>query len=338
MTVCSSEIPKFPHFENDERLRECDSVALAALENLGKQYRITRELHPDFVDCSTVVSQSHWVGAGIQTPFIAESQRKASNACVVGRDDLLPGDAIYAYASKELSPGGRHNHTVLFLGHDQDGAPWAIESREEHGARLITMDAVAFDGGIRRFCLNPLSIFPAGQWSDLVRAVPKLGRLGARLTSRYGSGTRHRGLDIYARGEPVLVSPLAGSIVEITRVSAGVLFAGIWCQDSSVYTLVGPMAPSDVVRIGRDVVQGEILGAGVEGSGPGGCNMIPGAGRGRVHWELWALPEFGVSPAPDLRCEWIPRLIASEERLIAQNPIYALKLGKIGSCLAPLPE
>jgi hypothetical protein len=328
-------VPRFPHLRQDD-LRECDSVAMAALEHLGKQYRITRELHPGLIDCSTVVSQSHWVGAGIQTPFIAESQRTAANSFAVDPKDLLPGDAIYAYPGRKFSPGGRHNHVVLFLGHDDNHVPWAIESREDHGAILITLDNVLFDGGIRRFCINPRRVFPTNSWTDLVRRVPKLGRLGARLTAKYGSCDRHRGLDIYNTYDDLMVaSPLTGSILDIVRVRDRGSFAGLWSPESRVYTVVGPVITGDAIRVGKDVEQGDILGEMASGPSPGGCNLIPGVVRAkRVHWELWAPPEFGLSPAQNLRCDWLPRSIAHESALIPHNPIYTLKLGKIGSCIA----
>jgi hypothetical protein len=329
---------RFPHLRQDD-LRECDSVAMAALEHLGQRYRITRELHPGLVDCSTVVSQAHWIGAGIQTPFIAESQRTAANSYVVEPADLLPGDAIYAYPGREFSPGGRHNHVVLFLGYDDNRAPWAIESREDHGAVLITLDNVSFDGGIRRFCINPHRVFPASSWAELVRRAPKLGRLGARLTAKYGSCDRHRGLDVYIQDDLMIASPLTGSVLDVMRVRDRGSFAGIWSPESRAYVVAGPMLASDTVRVGKDVEQGDILGKVAGGPGPGGCNVIPGLGDARrVHLELWAPPEFGLSPAPNLRCDWLPRSLAHEDTLIPHNPVYAIKLGKIGSCIAALPS
>jgi hypothetical protein len=324
---------RFPHLRQDG-LRECDAVAMASLEHLGHRYRITRELCPGLADCSTVVSQAHWVGAGMQIPFIAESQRNAVNSCTVDRNDLLPGDAIYAYLDKRLSPGGRHNHVVLFIGNDDNDNPWAIESREGNGVALISLDDVSFDGGIRRFCINPHRVFPVSVWTELVRRVPKLGRLGARLTAKYGSCDRHRGLDIYTESGHLIASPLTGSILDVMRVRDRGSFAGIWSPESRAYTIAGPMLASDAVRVGKDVEKGDLLGEVASGPGPGGCNVIPNYRRDkRVHWELWAPPEFGLSPAQNLRCEWLPQSIAHEGVLIPHNPIYALKLGKIGSCL-----
>ena len=330
------EIPVFPWLRQPE-LRECDSVAAAAMEHLGKSYRITRELSAGQVDCSTVISQSHWRGAAIQTPFVAESQRLASNAAVVAAEDLLPGDAVYAYPSRKHSPGGRHNHVVLFLGTDEDGTSWAIESREETGAVLITMDRVLFEGGIRRFCLNPLSVFPGGPWSELAARVPKLARLGARLTAAYGSSRRHRGTDVYVDEGCVATSALAGSIVDMVKTRYRSSFIGIWSPADRVYSVVGPVNAADGISPGRDVDRGGLLGEISSGAGPGGCNIIPAAAhKKRLHVELWAPAGFGTSPAPDLRCEWLPRVIASERDLIPHNPIYACKLGAVGS-VVPWP-
>lgn len=90
----------------DENERECDAVARAALEHLGKRYRITRELRNGLIDCSTVVSQAHWIGAAVRVPFIAESQRNAANATAVESiADVLPGDVLVAYPSVAASPG-----------------------------------------------------------------------------------------------------------------------------------------------------------------------------------------------------------------------------------------
>jgi hypothetical protein len=327
-------IPVFPRLRQPG-LRECDSVAMAAMEHLGKSYRITRELSPGLIDCSTVISQAHWTGAAIQTPFVAESQRLATNAAVVTVEDLLPGDAVYAYPSRRHSPGGRHNHVVLYLGEDEDGTIWAIESREETGAVLITLDRVLFGGGIRRFCLNPLSVFPAGAWSELAARVPKLARLGARLTAAYGTCRRHRGTDVYVADDCVVVSPLAGSIVDVMKIRYHCSFIGIWSSADRIYSVVGPVTTAAGISPGRDVDRGATLGGISSGAGPGGCNIIPAvADKKRVHFELWAPADFGTSPAPDLRCDWLPRAIARERDLIPHNLIYAVKLGAVGSVVS----
>jgi hypothetical protein len=324
---------RFPHLEPSE-LRECDAVAYAAFEHMGKGYRITRELWPDVIDCSSLVSQSHWTGAGIQTPFIAETQRFASNARVIEPAELLPGDAIYAYRSKSEAPGGRHNHVALFLGTDQMGKPWAIESREETGVTLSELNKIRFDGGIRRFCIEPLRVFPQGTWSQLARRVPKLGRLGARLTASYAGGPRrHHGTDVYVDEDCYVTSPLGGTIVATfkTHSSSGT-FIGV--SSSRVCSLVGPVSTVSEFRIGQDLDEGEVLGTPSWGAGPGGCNTIPNPpGTVRLHWELWAEEGEDSSPARDLRCGWLPDGFKNRLSLSAQNPIYSLKQGSIGSCV-----
>jgi hypothetical protein len=319
--------------------RECDAVARCALEHVGKSYRITRELWPGLIDCSTLVSQSHWVGAAIQTPFIAETQRRASNAMIVEPADLLPGDAIYSYPSKDEAPGGRHNHVALFLGNDQEERPWAIESREETGVALIRLQDVKFGGGIRRFCIEPLRRFPPGMWSRLVPRVPKLGRLGARLTASYLGARRHSGIDLYVEADWLVVSPLSGTIMTVFKTSPfSGSFIGIWSSRHGACTLLGPVDISAGLRVGQEVQAGRVLGSPVHGPGPGGCNTIPSPpGAVRLHWELWAQVGFGVSPASDLTCAWLPRRFDHGTALVAQNAMYALKRGDVATCVAAIP-
>jgi hypothetical protein len=329
------EVPRFPHLEVPD-LRECDSVARCALEHVGKSYRITRELWPGLIDCSTLVSQSHWSGAAIQTPFIAETQRRASNARAVERADLLPGDAIYSYSSAAEAPGGRHNHVALFLGRDESGTSWTIESREETGVVFTRLHEVKFGGGIRRFCLAPLRVFPNGPWSRLAPRVPKLGRLGARLTASYLSLRRHSGIDIYVDADWPVLSPLSGTVVAIFKTSpSSGSFIGIWSSRHENCSLLGPVNVRPGLRVDQDIQAGVFLGSPAHGPGPGGCNIIPRPpGAVRLHWELWAGSGFAVSPARDLRCAWLPRGLDVRASLLAQNPIYAMKRGDIGSCVA----
>ncbi len=73
------------------------------------------------------------------------------------------------------------------------------------------MDA---EGRIRRFLPNPTRVFvDQDDVLRLARAVPKLGRLGARLTSGLAESPRHRGVDIYFQERPTVVSPLNGTLV-----------------------------------------------------------------------------------------------------------------------------
>jgi hypothetical protein len=327
-------VSKFPHLISEE-MRECDSVACAAFDHLGKAYRITRELWPGLIDCSTVVSQAHWTGAAIQTPFIAETQRLATNAIAVSYDEMLPGDAIYAYPSRRDSPGGRHNHVALYLGKDQHGIPWVLESREETGASLVELNAIKFDGGIRRFCIEPLHIFRRGSWSRLVQRVPKLGRLGCRLTSQYGVSRRHRGCDIYVERSWPVISPINGTIVSVFRTGAFTdLFVGIWSSENYACSLVGPIKAHSRIKVGTEVAKGESLGSAGEGAGPGGCNVIPQPpGACRIHWELWDSTSAAASPADGLSCDWLPSRLTRSVQLYSLNAVYELKREMVGSCV-----
>lgn len=327
------QAPDFSQFSR-EPLKECDSVAAAAIEHLGKAYRITRELRPDFIDCSTVVSQSHWIGAAIQTPFIAESQRIASNALPVEPDEMIAGDAVYAYQTKAASPKGRHNHVVLYLGCDDEAAPWFIESSEETGAVLIRRESVAFGGGIRRFCLNPSREFQAGLWSELVRRVPKLGRLGSRLTADYMSIIRHQGVDVYVDDGWLAVSPLTGVIVDVQGPRER-RFAGIWSPAMRLYSVVGPISATPEISVGKELGQGEILGLVSTGGHPGRCNIIPGLiTRKHVHWELWGSPEWGPTPLPNPTGARVPEAIRTRDPLIPHNAVYFFKCGHIGTAVS----
>lgn len=326
-------VPRFPHLEQTE-LRECDAVALACFEHLGKSYRSTRELQRDTIDCSTLVSQSHWIGAAIQIPFIAETQRLARTATVVERSDMLPGDSIYAYAKKQDSPGGRHNHVVLFIGHDEYGTPWAMDAREECGVILRDLRLVKSAGGIRRFCIEPLEVFSGGPWSLMARRVPKLGRFGARLTVDSKSGRRHAGIDIYAPTGCDVLSPHTGSVVEAFVTTSGASMIGIWSSSDRMYSMVGPISVNSGICVGRDVSRGDALGRLIGGASLGRCNAIPEHDRReRLHWELWTTRSFGVPPVPSLICRDLPPLVGTEEELVAQNALYYVKRGNVGPCL-----
>ena len=262
-------------------------------------------------------------------------QLRAPSAAVIHPAELLPGDAIFSYARAADSPGHRHNHVSLFVGTDGDGVEWAIESRENAGAVLVELNKVAFAGGVRRFCPEPLGNFSNGPWSWLVRRVPKLGRLGARLTAQYGSGDRHRGTDIYVAMNSPVASPVSGSIVALEKTSGGKMFVDIWSPDACLRTLIGPVLPAATIRVGMDIAVNEFLGLATYGPGPGGCNVIKhSSGSARIHWELWAPHDLGFSPAPALKFKSSSRLISGRDSLMAHNVIYALKRGTVGSPLA----
>src|SRR4051794_26369120 len=75
-------------------------VCRHAMKYLGLPYKRTEELVSDSIDCSTLTSQSHWEGALLTIPFIAESQRTASSGRIVKWSEaLLPGDVFVRYES-----------------------------------------------------------------------------------------------------------------------------------------------------------------------------------------------------------------------------------------------
>ena len=112
------------------------------------------------MDCSTLISQCMWIGAGAGVPFVAETQRLAYNAIRVAPEDRLPGDVLVRYRSRNDSPDGRHNHVAMFIGEDTGGQPWLIESRSPYGVRARRVDAIneeAVSGGFyptRLVCLS----------------------------------------------------------------------------------------------------------------------------------------------------------------------------------------
>jgi cell wall-associated NlpC family hydrolase len=113
--------------ENTEPYRIC----AAALKWLGASYEQFEELRSRHgrgsIDCSTLVSQSHWEGALIVVPFTAEGQRKSSRGKAISSIDLAePGDVMVKYPSLEDSPDRRHNHVGIFLGRDGLGTPSVV--------------------------------------------------------------------------------------------------------------------------------------------------------------------------------------------------------------------
>lgn len=160
------------------------------------------------VDCSTLTSQSHWEGALIGMPFVADNQRKAaSGKSIASPGDMIPADVLVKYPSLEASPDKTWNHVGLYLGRDKQGTQWLIESTSKTGVRLSTIEAFDPRGGIKRFTLEtqPFDLATSHQALALAPLVPKFGRLGVRQY-RKSSGDRpaHRGINLYVpAGTPV---------------------------------------------------------------------------------------------------------------------------------------
>jgi hypothetical protein len=314
---------------------ECVSVARSALKHVGKKYLITRELLPDVIDCSTIISQAHWEGAAVQTPFIAESQRIApSGTFVAGSGEILPGDSLIEYPSRHLAPGGRHNHVAMFLCGDPAGEAWAIEAREAKGVEIVDFREVRSDGGIKRFCPNPNTSFKHGSWQALAIAVPKLGRLGARLTARYTDSVRHAGTDVYAIPGTAVVAPISGVVADMQIRNGLPISAEIYSPARGMSTLLAPVVPLSGIHVGQEVAVGDVVGM-LDGSRKWiGCNAIP-ARRGLcfLHWELWSKADLGYPAAqgiePSRSAGW------TADQATPYNPIYAVKVGVIAP---PLPD
>lgn len=160
------------------------------------------------VDCSTLTSQSHWEGALIGIPFVAENQRKASSGkSIDSLDEMIPADVLVKYASLERSPEKTWNHVGLYLGRDKQGTQWLIESTGKTGVRLSRVDAFDPRGGIKRFTMTtqPLESSVVRYVLELAPLVPKFGRLGVRQYRKSNENRLvHRGLDLYVpEGTPV---------------------------------------------------------------------------------------------------------------------------------------
>lgn len=321
---------RFPNLTGVHLTEGC-RVARASLEHLGKKYRITREMTRDFIDCSTVVSQSHWIGAAVQTPFIADTQRQASNAIGVDAECLIAGDAVYAYESAKSSPGGRYNHVGLVLGSDESGIHWAIESSDPVGVRIVPLDSLRIAGGYRRFCPNALDVFRDGPWCTLVRRVPKLGRLGSRLTAGYFHPSRaHRGTDIYCSDVAKASSPFTCTIVRVDRLGSVAHRVFLYADATGDVCVFGPLLDDDRhLNVGARLIEGSALGTVAPELYSIGCNHLPGyRHRRHLHVEHWSRDRSMPSPAPTMKMESaldIPNI----GDFMAVSPLYSLKLHKL---------
>lgn len=184
-------------------------ICRRATDFLGFSYKRSEELESSAtVDCSTLTSQSHWEGALIGIPFVADNQRQAmSGKTIASVADMIPGDVLVKYPSLEASPDKTWNHVGLYLGKDSEKTLWLIESTGKTGVRLATVADFAPQGGIKRFSLSTEPYLTESEKQALALAplVPKFGRLGVRqyLNSEC-SRPSHRGVDIYTPvGTPV---------------------------------------------------------------------------------------------------------------------------------------
>ncbi|OGZ66540.1 MAG: hypothetical protein A2822_01310 [Candidatus Staskawiczbacteria bacterium RIFCSPHIGHO2_01_FULL_41_41] len=187
-------------------------ICRKSLDFLGFSYKRSEELEAGaVVDCSTLTSQSHWEGALIGIPFVADNQRQAvSRGIIASVDKMIPGDVLVKYPSLDASPDKTWNHVGLYFGRDNGGEQWLIESTSKTGVRLARVAEFDAQGGIKRFSLTTevFSTDVARGALALASLVPKFGRLGVRQYLKSGAERPvHRGVDIYMQtGTPVLAT------------------------------------------------------------------------------------------------------------------------------------
>lgn len=291
------------------------SILAMSARFAGWQYRITREQTHGFVDCSALVSQAHWLGAAIGVPFIADNQRQAYTATDGDDRALLPADVLVRHRSKADAPGGSHNHVVLYLGKHSRYGPYVIESAPAVGVRVRPLDELDIHGGVRRFVRNEDEDFSDRSVAlELAAAVPKLGRLGARLIA--DEQRRHRGVDIAVASDAELRAPIAG---ELTHEGS---LARITAARGDAAVVLGALDIS--ADPGRSVKVGEVIGRLAPHRLPG-CNPT----QSSLHLEFWTackLPYFSERGL---------ELNLAGQTLQAYNAIYATKLGLIESPVKP---
>jgi len=191
------------------------------------------------------------------------------------------------------------------------------------------VDGGAAAGGVRRFLPNPMAVFPAQTHAlELARGVPKLGRLGSRLTSGLIEPRRHHGVDIYFRRPPQIIAPFGGSIeVETDRRDRDVGAIVLASPQGDEFMLMRPLyAPR---RSGGEVGAGERIGS-LASAPCFGCNMIPAIRDfPHLHLEYWSARELGYFAERALALPAGLRLDKGNA-LQSHNALYAMKLGLIG--------
>lgn len=201
--------------------QESESVRTvrSSLQFLGMPYLQTEELAADSIDCSTLTSQSIWMGAAIGVPFTAEGQRVAETGHRIPLSELLPGDVLVKYSSLADAPGANFNHVGLFLGYADGHIGWLIESAGGVGVRLNRVADFSPRGGCKRYLISPRLAFRSANAIRALAAaprVPKLGRFGARQYTRSGDvRIVHTAVDIYCQAGAPVRAPLAGRVSAI---------------------------------------------------------------------------------------------------------------------------
>lgn len=248
---------------------ECISVARSAVRFLGLPYGRSEELRDDCIDCSTLTSQSHWEGAVVGIPFLAENQRKAVSATAITLEArIIPGDVAVKFRTLG-DTSDNHNHVAIVVGRDSQSRVWLLESCAGFGTRLVSLDDFAPAGGVRRFLPFPTIPFRTSGASAalaLARRVPKLGRFYAGQHTVHGWRSRHLGIDIYSPvGAPVF-APIRGKVTLGTLPSEDGPLLTIVDESTDACCTLGQVIPAGGIMDGAYVTAGEHVGSIVEPS------------------------------------------------------------------------
>jgi len=303
--------------------QECMSVVLAALRHLGKPYLLVQEFDESGIDCSTLTSQSHWEGAAIGIPFLAENQRVAlSGSPVESLSAAMPGDVLIRYPNMAESIDGESNHVALLVGWDRNEDPWVLESALDIGVRLVPGLPFGARGGIRRFLLHPMDVFETPAAAAALRIaplVPKLGRFGARqhdvqTDARY----EHCGVDVYCGTEVEIVAPFPGRVsfedlqyedTELIRITA---------TDGSAFVEFGHLDVANSCRSHGEIQRGHVVGV-----------VRPPASTSRVEYPALRGDSSHVHFAYATHSSLAYGNIQADD-WIYHNPLYACKIGQLG--------
>ena len=240
-------------------------VCMVALGYLGYSYERNEELvSGTVIDCSTLTSQALWLGAAIGIPFVADNQRTAaSGKTILSLGEMIPGDVVIKYPSlEEALPEKKWNHVGLYLGRDNQGCQWLIESASKTGACLSRVMDFNPQGGIKRFTLSR-EVFDSPQAKAvlaLTRLVPKFGRLGVRQYCKFGERRVHNGIDLYVSiGTPVYAS-IEGTVCLYTQAD-GEQLVGIEINSPDTGFLISYLHMGDIQKdTGNLVKEGDLLG------------------------------------------------------------------------------
>lgn len=305
--------------------QESIGVVNAAVSALGTPYLRTEELAATTIDCSTLTSEAHWVGAAIGIPFTSEKQRIAATGQPVrSPSDLIPGDVVIRYQSVDAPTHREYNHVGLFIGRSGRGEEWIIEASANIGVQLSSLSRFGAGGGMRRFVLSPQEQFMGEQARGslrLARAVPRLGRFGARQYSVRGPDRHvHLGVDIYCQpGIPVhapIDGAIAWSVLERER------------SQSIVITDRAVGQRSELAHVEPSVAQGQLVSAGDRV----GFLLAPSR-RSQIRYLGWPAANHLHFTFATLGAEHFGNIEVGEWTY--HNPLYACKTGRAALPVTP---